>query len=393
MPATDSTASRDASHLEIVPAEDCHAEVVAEFIRQVWTSTATAQSVLAGWRDGGAKNLAEPGVTPPTWIALKSGRCLGYVTTIPMRLWNGSEEAPAYWIKGLMVLPEFRGGPIGFLLLKAAAARLPLSGGLAVAPPARRLFEALGYRDLGPIPNYVQPIAPHRILSRLDGSGAGFSSLPRWATSVFRMARSTGLATAGGWTAGVALRATAAARRLSALGISARLCTANQVADRLDELWQSLRTGFSATAARSAPALLQHYAGGESPYVWVSASSQGRLSGVAVLRRPRPEGDERLHGLRVAILSEMLYPPARPGAGLALLGAAADAARELGAEAILASASAPELQQLLKRQWYVPLAGNVHFLFRDKTGKSPGYPGKLAEWWLTRGDGSADDSF
>ena len=181
-----------APRLEVVRAEDRHADLLAEFIRQVWDPTATAESVLASRNDGAAHNVAEPGMAPPTWIAIQQDKIIGYVTTIPIRLWDGAAEWPAYWIKGLMVLPEFRGGPIGYLLLKAAAAQLNRTGGLAVAAPARRLFEALGYRDLGAVPNYVRPVAPHRILNRIDPAALGLNRLPAWTGAALRVAVSAG---------------------------------------------------------------------------------------------------------------------------------------------------------------------------------------------------------
>jgi hypothetical protein len=111
------------------------------------------------------------------------------------------------------------------------------------------------------------------------------------------------------------------------------------------------------------------------------------------LRQPRPDGDERLKGIRVATLADALYAPSRPDAGLALLGAIEQAARRIGADAVLATSSAPAFQQLLRRQWYLPLSGNVHFLFRDVAGEAPAFGHSLAEWWISRGDGQADDVF
>jgi hypothetical protein len=43
-------------------------------------------------------------------------------------------------------------------------------------------------------------------------------------------------------------------------------------------------------------------------------------------------------------------------------------------------------------QAYVPLPGNLHFLARDPQG-GYGLPNALGEWWLTRGDGEADEVF
>lgn len=391
---TGSRPGRATARLEIVPADERHAEPIAEFLRQVWNPGATPESVVAARREAARLNVAEPGTPPPTWIALQGGHCLGYVTTIPIRLWDGTRDWPAYWIKGLMVLPEFRGGPIGYLVLKAAAAALPRTGGLAVAAPARRLFEALGYTDLGAIRNYVRPLAPHRILQRIDPVGLGLSQLPGWAGPALGFARKSGLGTAGGWVGGMALRATAALSRIPALTLSAGEFDPTERAGELDSLWQEARGELRSAVARDAQYLLPRYRRGpESPYIWLAARARHRLAGVALLRRPSAEGDERLKGIRVATLADILYRPGDTAAGLAVLGAVERSARALGAEAIVAMAASAVLGRLLRRQWYIPLAGNVHFLFRDTAATVSPFATDLADWWIARGDGSADEVF
>lgn len=383
-----------APKLEVVQAGDAHAAEIAEFIRQIWDAGATPESVATARREGAARNVAEPGVPPPTWIALQAGRVLGYVTTIPVRLWDGQRDWPAYWIKGLMVLPEFRSGPIGYLVLKAAVARLPRTGALAVAPPARRLFEALGYTDLGAIPNWIRPVAPGRVLQRLDLAGLGLSSLPRWAPGALRFAQRTGLAAAAGWVGGLVLRGTAAGLRLRAAGQEAAPFNPALSGDELDGLWRAARDRFPAAVVRDSSYLLHRYpVSPQSPYTWQSTRRRGVLTGVAIMRRPRLDGDERLKGIRVATLADLLYPPDSPASGLALLGAAEAAARGFGADAILATTSAPALAALFRRQCYVPLAGNVHLLLRDVAGEGQGFGQRMMDWWLTRGDGQADEVF
>jgi hypothetical protein len=94
----------------------------------------------------------------------------------------------------------------------------------------------------------------------------------------------------------------------------------------------------------------------------------------------------------VATVSELLFPPDRPAAGLAMLGAIERVARVAGADALTCMTSHPILCGLLRRQGYLRLAGNVHFFLRDLTG-SDRFRTNLAEWWLARGDGESDTSF
>jgi hypothetical protein len=92
-------------------------------------------------------------------------------------------------------------------------------------------------------------------------------------------------------------------------------------------------------------------------------------------------------------LVDAIYPPGDRTVGLALLGAVEREARRTGADAVLATASAAALLRLLRRQCYLPIGGNVHLLLRDVTGEQANFGPTLADWWLTRGDGHADEVF
>lgn len=378
--------------LEIVRADDAHAAAIAEFIREVWTPTATADSVLAARRRGAEHNDAEPGVPPPTWLALRAGRVLGYVTTIPVRWWDGQREWPAYWIKGLMVLPEYRNGPVGHAVMKAAAASLPRSAGLAVAMPARRLFGALGYSDLGAIPNFIRPLSAGRMLSRLELTAIGIKRLPNWTPAALRVAQATGIAAVGGWVAGAVLRAAAFLRRHPAARQRCDMAAEAPTAAELDGLWMSARDGFPTGVVRDGRYLRGRYpTEPDGSYVWLLARRQGVLTGVAILRRPRADGDLRLHGIRVATVADMLYQMADTPACMALLGGAERAARGLNADAVLVTGSCPALHRVLRRQCYFPIGGNVHLLLRDVEGSGARLADSLSDWWLTRGDGNSDE--
>lgn len=384
------TRSASASRLTVVLAEERHAPAVAAFIRTVWTPTATAESVAAAWAEEARTNTAEPGVVPPTWIALRDDQVIGYVTSLPVRWWDGRRDWPGYWIKGLMVLPEFRNGPIGYLLLKTATARLSRSGALAAAPPARRLFEALGYRDLGAVPNWLRPLAPHRMLQRLDPDALGLANRP--GIKYLRVVQATGLAAAGGWVAGLLLRTAARAVRLPSFAFD----TDEQVPDAaaLDLLWERVRGGFPPAVVRDGHYLRRRYPSGpDSPYVWIAARRGGLLRGVAILRRPRTDGDPRLRGIRLATVADVVLPFGDRATGYALLGEVERQARRLGADGLLASSAVPELQHILRRQGYLPIGGNVHFLWRDVTGDGAPFGTMLPAWWITRGDGLSDEVF
>ena len=78
-------------------------------------------------------------------------------------------------MKGFMVLPEHRNGPIGYLVLKEAVRRLGIAAVLTVADPSRRLFEAMGFRNLGMLSNQILPLRPARIAASIDAEALGKS--------------------------------------------------------------------------------------------------------------------------------------------------------------------------------------------------------------------------
>jgi predicted N-acetyltransferase YhbS len=377
-------------------AEDGDAPAVAGFFREVWDPAATADSVLRGRAESAATNPVEPGLAPPSILALQGERVIGFVGSLPARFWNGGEELPGYWIKGLMVLPEFQGGPIGFLVLREAARRIPRSGALAVALAARRLFGALGYRDVGPVTNYVRVLRGGRVAARLNLDALGIDRAPAIVRRLIPIAQRSGLASLGGALVGEALRVRAALPRLAS---RRHEIGASRVPDaqELDQLWQSARPAVRAAAVRDGVEFDLRYgasAGAErARYRFASVRSQGRLVGVASVREPRVESDPRLAGIAVATLSDAWFDLRDDDAGLATLGAAERTARTMGADALLCSTSHPGLAQLLRRQAYFSVGANIHFLFRDTTDAQASWPAGLESWWVSRGDARSDDVF
>jgi hypothetical protein len=390
-----------------VLATEEHADAIAAFYREVWNPAATAESVVAATRRGAAENVAAPGEPRPTALVLAGSRVVGYCGSIPQRLWDGVSERPAYWVKGLMVLPEYRNGPVGYMVVKELSRHLECSTILTVAPAARRLFSALGYTDLGAVANWTRPLRPSVMVERLDFDALGLDALPSWVRAGVNVGRRTGIAGLTAKLAGLGMDIATGLARLPA----ARLDTTGIGAPsrvELDELWTTARRNLKASPVRDGAYMESRFGnGGEwgkgegeggrednerNPYTFVTARDRGRLVGVAVVRRPRAASDARLKGIRVATVSELLFSVDRPDAGLATLGAIERVARAAGADALTCMTSHPILSGLLRRQGYLRLAGNVHFFLRDVSGPDR-FRTDLAAWWLARGDGESDTSF
>jgi hypothetical protein len=321
-------------------------------------------------------------------------RVIGHCGSIPQYLWDGVAERPAYWVKGFWVLPEYRNGPIGFLVARELAAQLPRSMSVAVAPAARRLFGALGYRDLGRLANFVRPLRAGNLARRLDLARLGLGGLPAWVTGGLRAVQRTGVASLVGAVADLSASLVACATGRAAAGLNVEAGTAPPSREELDELWRRARADLAASPVRDGLYLRSRFgANGTGAdgncYAFVSVRDAGRLEGVAAVLPPKATSDSRLQGVRVATISDVLVPPGNAAAGLAVLGGVERTARAAGADAILCSTSHPAVSRLLRRQGYVGLPGNVHFLLRD-TLDDARWPADLADWWLTRGDGGHD---
>lgn len=377
--------------IEVVRVGAEHVDALADFFREVWEPEATAEHVLASRAAAAATNPVEPGADVPAFVFLSDDRVLGYISTIPIRVWNGTAEHAAHWMKGFMVRPESRNGPIGYLVLKEALRHLDLALVLTVAAPSRRLFAALGFRDHGALGNHITLLRPAAVFRAINLEALGLDGLPAWAPRAVRVAQRSGLATLGGWSAGAALALWKTARSTSARGFVVRTGFKSAGAAELNALWLRVRGGLAAASVRDGAYLPWRYAS-DNAYELATIRHGTELLGLAVVRRPRDEGDPRLRGIKVATLSDLLFPVDRPDVALATLAAAEQVARRFGADALLCSASHPAITSMLPRRGYVALSGNVHFLVRDPKG-ARGLPAALADWWLTRGDANSDDVF
>lgn len=374
--------------ISVTAVGESHYPALATFFHESWGSDPSVESVAESRRIAAEENPIAPGKAPPTVAALEGDRVIGYCSSLPLRLWDGRQEHKAYWAKGLMVLPEYRNGPIGFHVVRELARHIPLGASLTVNPASNRLFGALGFRDLGAIPNFVHPISLRSMLPRLDLGALRLSNMSRRTSRGVRFLQRSGLAWLAGAVGDLGFGLLAAGRR-APRGFSRSF--ERPLASEIDGLWERSRAAFGAGAARDGVALLARYRD-TSTYSFAVIRRSGLLAGLAVLRVPRTDGDPRLKGLRVVAMSDLLYPAEEVDAGLAILAAARDLAKRLEGDAILASASHFTVTALLRRSAYFRFRGNVHFFLRTPEG-APDLPESLGRWWITRGDGNSDESF
>ncbi len=380
--------------IEVVRVTDRIADALAAFFRKVWTEGATADDVRLGLADSARRNPVAPGADVPAVVYMRDGEIIGYLGTIPVKYWNGGDEIAAHWLKGLMVLPEYRSGPVGFSLLREMLRHVQLSGSMAVAAPATRLITAVGFTDCGVVPNFVALVRPGRVARSIDIAAIGLG-LPPWLDRIARMTQRVGLAWLGGVGLGAGIGAWRAVRS-RVRGFDVDVSGSLPDASELDALWARARETIRAGAVRDGRFLTWRYdaaRGRMYEAVAVRRRTPGTpLAAVAVVRRPSEKGDPRLRGIKVATLSDVLFSVDDPAAGVAAVRGAERVARRMGADAIVCSVAHPAITTLLRRRAYLRLPGNLHLLLRDPRSAAA-LPTALDEWWLTRGDASSDEVF
>lgn len=373
---------------------DVIAGPLATFFRTVWAEESDAAGVRRAQTVAAATNPLSPGELPPAVAFLHHEKVIGYIGTIPVKFWNGQVELPAHWLKGFMVLPEHRNGPVGFAVLKELLKHVQLSGITSVALPARRLFGAANYVDCGVVPNFITPLRAARIARSVDVRMLPLR-FPLWVARVARFTQMIGIASAGGAFFGAMLWARRTLSGIQSRGLQIEAGGTLPSAVELNELWERARPALRNAAVRDGTFLPWRYetsSNGIYEGVAVRSGVSRRLVAIAIVRRPKDVPDSRLRGIRTATLSDILFPPNDATAGVAAVSGAEQVARRMGADALLSSASHPVLIQVLQRRGAIAIPGNIHLMLRDKAGIA-GLSTDVAAWWVTRGDAGSDEAF
>jgi hypothetical protein len=374
--------------VQSLDAADVPAESLTAFFREVWDPGATPEAVAAARRQGAVANVAEPGVPVPTTVVVADDRVLGYCSTLPIELWDGHMTRAGYWVKGLMVLPGYRNGPIGYLVLKELVGRLRRSIVLTVAHASVRLFEALGYANLGTVPNYACFLRPGRLASKV--SLASFvDRLPGAILAAVRFGQRSGLLGLGSGVIGLGVRAATGVYAVSRIGLTVDQLDRLPSGADLDHLWLDARGGGWSGVTRDARYLNHRYGGDRYRFVAVREQGAGTLRALAVLRAPREQKDDRVRGVSLGALSDLVVRQGDSRAAMTAIRGATALARQLGGEALLASTSSRWIGRLLLSQAWLPVPGNLRFLVRE-TDPDLVWPTSLDRWWLMRGDGESD---
>lgn len=367
------------------------AATIAEFMRTAgWDANATADGVGEWLRTSASQNPFEPGAEPPVVGIFIGPRLVACLTSIPTRLWNGSEFATAHWLKGFWVLEQYRDGLIGFLLLKEMLKHVGLAASMPAALMPRRLSVALGMIDLGAVPNYIEPLRIARILRRLDPQLLKLNGVSNAASIALKFAKIAPAAYAAQALINLYLAARRLPSALAAPALTTRLGEKLPGEIELDSLWNRARRALSCCAERSGAYLSWRYErGANGRYCFASSWRGAELVGLAVVQHPERLDDPRLAGLAIGSIVDLLVDPGCPRALPSVLGAARGWAKSLNYDALLLTLSLSALRAPVMRAGYIPMRGNIHVMLRDPGGKH-GLSANLDDWMVTRGDAWSD---
>lgn len=364
---------------------------LADFYQDAWGASNNSEAVAAARNQFTVGNPFSDDKGRLTVAVFSDEKIIGHLSTIPAQLWDGTRLLTGVWLKGFMVLEAYRDGPIGYMLIKEMAKHLDLSGALVVALPARRLMEAIGFSDVGVLPNYLSIDRPRRFIRSIDASQIEPDSSPSFRKLTLKALKTEPLSSLAGLMMTVALSVCNMANRWLTKGLQTATSLQPPAASEIDGLWTTLRNRIGFASSRDSAYISWRYAppdGGD--YEFITIRDAGQLCGLAIVRGPRREDDPRLGGLRVGLIADLLVDPRHKRAARAALLAARSWCRLRNYDAVLFTISNNVLRSMMPTLGYVPVPGNIHFMLR--TGNSGiASPSGLDDSWLTRGDGWGDD--
>jgi hypothetical protein len=342
-------------------------------------------------RSGGRRAAEES----PAFLFVKDGEVIGHIATLPVRLWCWGETSRAYWVVGFMVLPEYRKGPVGPLIIKKVNETLDCAMTLHVEEAALRVFKGLGWAHIGVIPQYVRVLNAYRLLSSVRLGGLGFisagvrpwSSALEWAIG----RRAPRLILALLLSAVFGVRRVKAAFRRPELE---RTEVGEEAAfdDSYDALWEKVRDRYGAAVVRDRQHLEGQYGERVRGYRLLACRRRGELQGYCILKLRRFESDPRMGNTRLGTIVDCLFDPSSRGVLQLLIDAAADVCRRERVDALFCTASHAAVGRALSENGFVRIPGNLNFAIHDPGGRVP-KDMSVDAWHVMRGDSDADENF
>ena len=114
--------------------------------------------------------------------------------------------------------------------------------------------------------------------------------------------------------------------------------------------------------------------------------------GYCIVKTKQFSNDSRMGNMKVGTIVDCLFDPAVPAAFQALLGGVLRMCTREGVHAVLCTASHTAVRQLMLRNGFFAIPGNLNFAYHNRTNV-PLQDIPLESWHLMRGDSDADQNF
>lgn len=371
------------------------AEALDEFVERVWPRDGSRRPGGESARRGPRLPDDDAGSAAPRILVLRGQQIVGHIEASPIRVWSGSGVAPAHWVVGFMVLPEYRQGLVGPLVIKKANETLSLAMTLHVEEAALRVFKGSGWKHLGLIPQYARVLNGVRLLSSLplDRVPFLFRWCGRWRGSIAQMlgARVTR------FTLGLALSTTCRLWALTSF-FTRRVSGGCSITEErgfdgsYDLLWEKVGRQFGALVVRDLKYLTRRFGERMELYRLLACRRASELLGYCIFKIKQYDGDARMGDTRIGTVVDCLFNPEDGGEDLqALIAAAIRLCRQERVDAMLCTASHPVVHRVLRQNGFVRVPGSLNFAYWDTRGVL-GAVNNTASWHIMRGDSDGDQN-
>lgn len=332
---------------------------------------------------------------PPTFLFLKDEEVIGHITSLPVRLSTPSATTQAHWVVGFMVLPEHRNGLVGPCLIKKVNQTLDLAMSLHVEEPVLRILKGLEWYHVGVIPQYVHVLNGYRLVRNIRAQQMSFLNHHGgfWGRGLQFLASKRFAQITVGLLVQLAVRswllATTSARRSRRTFYVAE---EHEFDSSYDTFWDRVRLKFEALVVRDRAYLQVRYGRALKNYKLLACREKDELQGFCILKIKQFQDDPRMGWLRIATIVDCLFDPSDPQALQALLSALIKCLTGEGVDVIFCTASHRTVQELLVKNAFIKMPGNLNFAYHDRIGSINKHV-SLGAWHLMRGDSDAAANF
>jgi hypothetical protein len=370
-----------------------HEASLRKFVEYFWATDSSANTRIEQSGQSNATKEKSEKMRPPTFLFLKDDEVLGHIATIPVRLLIHSRIISAHWVVGFMVMPEYRNGPIGPLLIKKVNETIDFAMTLHVENNVLRIFKGLGWKHPGVIPQFIQVIDAYRLLKEVNIERL------KGRNDVIGKCLVIGLSNT--FTRFLLAFFASIALKIWSLGTSVirPRCGPYEVVEEYsfdasyDALWEEVGGKFDATVVRDGKYLENRFGSRLERYRLLACRKNKRLIGYCILKVKAFHNDPRMGNARVGTLVDCLFNP-EDFSGLQLLFFEAKKTfKNEKVDAIFCTASFLPLRNFLMKNGFIKVPGNLNFAFHGSHLLEPLEDLRLSEWHIMRGDADADQNF